>query len=390
MSEVWASKVLQHERELQMSLETERGTSLAKTEELDFACGELLQERQAYHDALAEGRTQTMAEIANLRTESSAEIKHARQQEKSLAMQLTEAMDTLNRRDLALAELQQSLSGEVSRARPPPEATPLPLQAPSPLSRGSRLARRPPALHLSTVAAAEHDIMARDDTTSVCRISTESTTFGSARPWLDPADRFSSLASRTAPCAVPSHRDASAESVPTTSLEDAAACMHSPSVQLDHGVPPSLARSQADRSALVNCEDMLSPYSCVHRKALTAPGVMSTSSPEKHETSSNLVASRIPSLHTVPSSVSVIADSSASGSRLSSGSTRSVFVREASGTTASTEASQLSGADAVEPWELPPKDFLALWRKSRGRATARGSSGLDAAASTLKITTCLE
>lgn len=242
------------------------------------------------------------------------ELAQERRERSSLSLQLHEAMETIASRDQAIEGLRRSLSEEMERARHPPIAA----RAPTlPNSANSSLG------HIHSVLATGHRHhtsqlpeaslvpplptmgAVRDGTSSVCRVSTESTTFAShtaaeappsvepiAGAWVSPASAFQWSGDRPPPMP-PMETSFNASSLRSVSLESS-------------GAFGNVTCDTASTTATRNC-----------------------------------------------SAKNMQASSSASGQT----------------------------ADAPRPWELPPQDFLALWRRSRSSVLPAGVPSSDVSGS---------
>lgn len=321
LSELWASQAAQRDRELRAlrehadaavaerrcaenGAEATRACFLAEQRQLEIsreaALRELSEERARRQ--VIEGLA-TRSEESEERTASrlTGELAQERRERASLSLQLREAMDTVTSRDNAIESLRRSLTEEVGarvpRAPIAPPVPPLPssssngagpmpsgfASAPWQASPFTRDALRvPPFPAFSAV---------HDGTSSVCRVSTDSTAFAShtaANPIAMPVDMRTGTSDAWASPARAFHR--AAERHPAIS-------------GADHSFNASSLRS-------------------VSVESLKAMGTSGTAS-----TAATGASGRVP----VP----------ASGS-----------------------ASDHTGV-AARPWELPPEDFLALWRRSR-------------------------
>jgi len=293
--------------------EVARNHAMAQQQQMDAlrnkTAHELHEHRVAHNEALARVRENAARDLACERQERGA-----------LALQLTEAMDTISVRDRSIGDLRQSLTEELERIRHPPVQSSMQTDAPL---MGSGAGRMPPLPRPETWGKAPPSHGIRP---------------GEAEPSFPPPPLFPSAASHMASPAPPSRYDAFA-------------CRDGSS---------SVCRISTDSTAFGG------GFSGV---ALGGYPVW-----QAHSGEANNGADRgTPSMQTTPVQ------------------RRHVIEVASAMRPVPTEPVQRSvleaGAPQAKPWDLPPGEFLELWRRSRGSVLAGvdAPSGVDAQSRTLEM-----
>lgn len=208
-SELLASRDRQRERELQL-LREHTETAMLEVKSSIGSVQMASQKARSEQQALAAAEARFTEQLQAERLAHNQMLVTEQREKGALALQLTEAMDAVSSKDRSIEHLQKSL-GEIERARPepvqtalsfPPRVPSLPSAGPIPpspkapvaepianLRSPGKLSERPHNIQLPNYA---------DSSASVCRLSTESTSFQSKSQPPDPTSRRTVMDS--APC----------------------------------------------------------------------------------------------------------------------------------------------------------------------------------------------
>lgn len=368
LSELWASFAAQRDKEMQ-SLQQRADNARAELRQGELQSESEQRQLQLARDSvtreLQDERRAHATALAQLQERADSDLGREKRERAALSLQLSEALDSVATRDRSIEELKRSLGEAEERSRcPPVPSAPPPLAAVTSAGTGMAPAHSlvpplPPACDATS---------GRDGAASVCRISTESTPGGSGCAWL--AGGSSQAASAVPPVS-------SANAAPGSGAWNAAVL----------GLPPSLAGAGGGSSA----SSVLEASVLKQGSSPSRPWKRSVAEVSTHSGEASL-------LGLLNSTMSTRADSSPGpgfGSSAGSGAAAPAVMApclghrgrlpEAAGSGAAAAAGSFTqggaahgsqhglegGVDAnVRPWDLPAKDFLELWRQTRGVHTA--------------------
>lgn len=310
LTEFWAGQAAQRDREIQFFreraeaavVEMQRSQGAAK-----IAHAKSVSEKQAM--AAAEARFQDEFEAERLmhcqslvkaREAADNDVDIEKKEKSSLTLQLTEAMTVLSSRDRDIEELRSSLSDQLEKARSrPPIQTAL---TPTALGNAGPVPPSWPVVRAQSTAARQAG--SEDGTSSVCRVSTDSSPFVRASR---PAGSTAEFQAAVPP--LPRRRTVSETSAATKKHFEEP--LEEPSTGAG-ALPSPKPATKCPQCGNIHMQDAPFCRQCGLKRDVEA-------------------------------SVSLV---SCVGSPMSE-------------RTASTSF-------AAAPWEMPPHEFLAMWRRSRG------------------------
>lgn len=351
LSEVWASQAAQRDKEVQalqrradsalaelrqgeLQAESERTKASADQQQLQLARDSAKRELQAERRAHASA-------VAQLQERAESDLAKEKRERASLTMQLTEALDGVASRDRSIEDLKRSLEEVVERSRCPPiPAACSPATSTAAWHAGMVVPPLPPPCDAGC---------GRDGAASVCRMSTESTPVGSGH-WFGSAGCGATCAASTTPSA-----PAGAVAVPATVA--AGSSWGTPV----HAWPPTLAASGAGSAPGSSVADVSQASALKHSSwSPSRPWRRSVADVSTHAGETSLLTLLNTSTGSRVDGASPAACGAApSGAAVGAASAACPLPHGGTGL--------LEGSDAgLRPWDLPAKDFLELWRQTRG------------------------